>query len=557
MKKLKNKNYILKFILYLLISTLINSKNIVFAKNYNKSELKFSALLNDNTYKEYNNDLVEQIKYLINNVYYYNIPEDLTNVKTVKEIMEKIEDPYTQYYTAEEFKKLQENINNMFSGVGIYYKKHEDGILITNIFPGSSAEYSGLKVGDIVINVDRREIKGLSVETIDKYIKGEEGTKVILDIKRDSQIITFILERRTVEVPTVNSKLLDKNIGYIHIESFGNETPELFKKKIEYLLNSGMESLIIDLRGNPGGYTSSAYEIAGCLIGGKTATVMKDNKGNQTLYGGVSQNLIRDIPTIFITDRNTASASEILTSAIKDYERAFIIGDKTYGKGVQQTAFILMDGSVLKVTTHEFFSPLGNKINKVGVEPHFNTGKIDSLKVAELLFSGNERREYNSQLVKLSIDGKEFIIDFKKGKDRNYRSAFKYIIENSDGDNIEIGSKDNWVKFNKNKISNDFYFENLKTIESLTKSSKDTEFTVKFNKDIRPRTANEFNVKLVDGTFFEEVELEYTVDKSNEIQIKCKENLSTDKEYYLLVEGIESIDGMPLKNGAIARIYVY
>lgn len=557
MKKLKNKSYILKFILYLLISTLINSKNIVFAKNYNKSELKFSALLNDNTYKEYNNDLVEQIKYLINNVYYYNIPEDLTNVKTVKEIMEKIEDPYTQYYTAEEFKKLQENINNMFSGVGIYYKKHEEGILITNIFPGSSAEYSGLKVGDIVINVDRREIKGLSVETIDKYIKGEEGTKVILDIKRDSQIITFILERRTVEVPTVNSKLLDKNIGYIHIDSFGNKTPELFKKKIKYLLNSGMESLIIDLRGNPGGYTSSAYEIAGCLIGGKTATVMKDNKGNETLYGGVSQNLIRDIPTIFITDRNTASASEILTSAIKDYERAFIIGDKTYGKGVQQTAFILMDGSVLKVTTHEFFSPLGNKINKVGVEPHFNTGKIDSLKVAELLFSGNERREYNSQLVKLSIDGKEFIIDFKKGKDRNYRSAFKYIIENSDGDNIEIGSKDNWVKFNKNKISNDFYFENLKTIESLTKSSKDTEFTVKFNKDIRPRTANEFNVKLVDGTFFEEVELEYTVDKSNEIQIKCKENLSTDKEYYLLVEGIESIDGMPLKNGAIARIYVY
>lgn len=562
MKKINNKNHIMKFILYFLFVILINFDNVVFANNniyndHDKLNKSFSTLLKDETYEEYNNEILDQIKYLMNNVYYYDIPESLANAKTVKEIMNKIDDPYTQYYTSEEFKKLQENINNVVPGVGIYYKKHEEGIEIIGILPGSSAEYSGLKVGDIVVSVDRKEIKELSVERIDKYIRGEEGTKVILDIKRNSQLITFILERRTVEIPTVDSKLLDKNAGYVHIKSFGNKTPELFKKKIEYLLSNDIKSLIVDLRGNPGGYTSSAYEIAGCLIGSRTVTMMKDNKGNESFYRGTSQDLLRDLPIIFITDKNTASASEILTSAVKDYDRAFVIGNKTYGKGVQQTSFILLDGSFLKVTTHEFFSPLGNKINKIGVEPHFNTEKIDPLKVAELLFSGNQYREYNSQLIKLSIDGKEFIIDIKKGKDRNYRSAFKYIIENSDGDSIEIGSKDNWVKFDKNKISNDFYFDNLKTMESLTKSSKDTEFTVKFNKDIRPRTVNEFNVKLVEGTFFEEVPLDYVVDKSNEIKIKCKEVLNTDKEYYLLVEGIESIDGMPLKNGSIARVYVY
>ncbi|RXM66302.1 hypothetical protein DP145_08860 [Clostridium tetani] len=563
MKKLNNKNNIIKFILYLLFITLINSNNVVFANNnnehdnYHKLDQQFSELLKDNTYKEYNDGLIEQIKYLINNVYYYDVPESISNAKSVEEIMKDIRDPYTQYYTGEEFKKLQEGINNVFSGIGIYYKKHEDGIIITDMVPGSSAEYAGLKIGDIVIQLNREEIKGLSVEKIDKYIKGEEGTKVILDVKRGTQIVTFILQRRAVEIPTVDSKILDENIGYVHIKSFGNKTPELFKKRIENLLNSNIENLVVDLRGNLGGYTSSAYEIAGYFIGNKTVTIMKDKKGNETLYRGSSQELLRDIPIIFITDKNTASASEILTSAVKDYERAFIIGNKTYGKGVQQTSFILTDESFLKLTTHEFFSPFGSKINKIGVKPNFDTKSIDSLKVAELLFSGGKHREYNSQLVKLSIDSREFIIDLKKGKDRNYRSAFKYIIESSDGENIEIGNKDNWVKFDKNKISNDFYFENLKTMDSLTKSSKDTELTVKFNKDIRPRTANELNVKLVEGAFFQEVQLEYTIDKGNEIHIKCKEDLSTDKEYYLLVEGIESIDGMPLKNGSIARVYVY
>ena len=563
MKKLNNKNHIIKFILYLLLITLMNFNNIAFADNGNRYgdnieiQQGYSELLKDSTYKDYNDDLLDQAKHLLNNFYYYDIPESIDKAKSVKEIIGQLEDPYTQYYTEEEFEKLQEDINNMVSGVGVHYKKHKEGIEITDIIPGSSAEYSGVKLGDIVIKIDRKEIQELSLKTIDKYLKGQEGTKVILDVKRGSKIVTFILERRTVEIPTVNSKILNQNVGYVDIKSFGNKTPKLFKENIESLLNDGMKSLIVDLRGNPGGYTSSAYEIAGCFIGSSTATVMKDKKGNETFYRGESQDLLRDIPTIFITDNNTASASEILTSAIKDYERAFVVGNKTYGKGVQQTSFILMDDSVLKVTTHEFFSPLGHKINKTGVEPHFDTKEINPLKIAELLFSGNEHREYNSQLVKLSIDGKEFTIDLKKGKNRNYRSAFKYIIENSDGEYVQIGSKDNWVKFDKNKINNDFYFDGLKTLESLTKSSKDTEFTVKFNKDIRPRTANELNIKLIDGTFLEEVQLEYTINKSNEIKIKCKENLSTNKEYYLLVEGIESVDGMPLKSGAIARVYVY
>ena len=563
MKKLSNKSHIIKFFIYLLFITLMNFNNIVFADNGNRYndnieiQQKYSELLKSNTYKDYNDNLLDQAKHLLNNFYYYDIPESVDKVKSVKEIIEKLEDPYTQYYTEEEFKKLQKDINNMISGVGVHYKKHKEGIEITDIIPGSSAEYSGVKLGDIVIKIDRKEIKELSLKTIDKYLNGEEGTKAILDVKRGSKIVTFILERRTVQIPTVNSNVLDQNIGYVNIKSFGNNTPKLFKQSIEQLLKSNIKSLIVDLRGNPGGYTSSAYEIAGYFIGNRTATIMKDREGNETSYVGQSQDLLRDIPTIVITDNNTASASEILTSAIKDYERAFIVGDKTYGKGVQQTSFILMDDSFLKVTTHEFFSPLGYKINKIGIEPHFNTKEINPLKIAELLFSGNEHREYNSQLVKLSIDDKEFTIDLKKGRNRNYRSAFKYIIENSDGEYVEIGSKDNWIKFHKSKINNDFYFDGLKTLESLTKSSKDTEFTVKFNKDIRPRTANELNVKLIDGTFLEEVQLEYTIDKSNEIKIKCKENLSINKEYYLSVEGIESVDGMPLKNDAIARVYVY
>lgn len=256
MKKLSNKSHIIKFFIYLLFITLMNFNNIVFADNGNRYndnieiQQKYSELLKSNTYKDYNDNLLDQAKHLLNNFYYYDIPESVDKVKSVKEIIEKLEDPYTQYYTEEEFKKLQKDINNMISGVGVHYKKHKEGIEITDIIPGSSAEYSGVKLGDIVIKIDRKEIKELSLKTIDKYLNGEEGTKAILDVKRGSKIVTFILERRTVQIPTVNSNVLDQNIGYVNIKSFGNNTPKLFKQSIEQLLKSNIKSLIVDLRGN-------------------------------------------------------------------------------------------------------------------------------------------------------------------------------------------------------------------------------------------------------------------------------------------------------------------
>ena len=280
-------------------------------------------------------------------------------------------DKYTQYIPKKDMAKFEESVTGTFVGIGVYMQAEiEKGVVIKELVKDSPAEKAGLLAGDIIKKVDGVEYGYDDFNVISDYIKGKEGTKVVITVERDGKQLDFEILRETIKVQeTVNEKVLDGNIGYIQITSFDSKTGSNFKENVEKLIEDGAASLIIDLRSNGGGIVDEATEIADYLLD-KDQIIMTthDNKDNKEITKSTSDKLF-DLPVVLLVDKGTASASEILIGALKDNGRAKVVGTNTYGKGVIQTVITLSDGSALKITTAEYYTPNGTAIHGVGIKP--------------------------------------------------------------------------------------------------------------------------------------------------------------------------------------------
>ncbi len=233
----------------------------------------------------------------------------------------------------------------------------------------SPAEEAGILAGDTIISVNGIKYTGEDVDIAAASIKGKEGSVVKLEILRNQEIKTFEITRRKVITNPVEAKKLENNIGYIEITSFDEETSDGFKLKFEELKNQGITSLIIDLRNNGGGLVDEALTIADYIVPkGKELLITVDKKQNEKIETS-KENVLIDMPIVVLVNENTASSSEILAGALKDLCEATIVGTTTYGKGVIQELLTFRDGSGLKVTVQEYYTPNRNKINGVGIEP--------------------------------------------------------------------------------------------------------------------------------------------------------------------------------------------
>ena len=295
-------------------------------------------------------------------------------------------DEYTEYLPAEDMSSFTEDIEGEFVGIGVYITKDVENnqILVYGTIPDSPAEQAGLKTGDIITSVDGVECNGDDYDTITNSIKGKEGTKVNIGIYRNGEELSFEIERKTVEVKHVTYQKLDNNIGYINISGFEGDVSTQFENAYNDLNGQGITSLIIDIRSNGGGIVSEALDIAEMMTDkGQTLLIESDKNGKEEVIKAEKGKTIT-IPIVLLVNEYSASASEILAGILKeDVDNATIIGNTTYGKGVIQTLYPLTDGSGIKITTNEYFTPNHNKINKVGVEPDINvddylfTGTLD------------------------------------------------------------------------------------------------------------------------------------------------------------------------------------
>ena len=327
---------------------------------------------------------LSNIKKAIEKYYLWNedIDEEKLKTSAIEGYVAGLEDEYTEYIPADKMKEFTEEINGSFIGIGIYMIEDKDSgrVLVYYPVPGSPAEKAGIKAGDLIISVDGKEYTSDDFNIISKYIKGEEGTNVNLVIERDGENLSFNIVREKIITNPIYTKMIDDNIGYIELPSFDEDTSTEFKNKVGELQEQGAKSLIIDLRNNGGGIVDEATKIADYMLEkGDTIITTIDNKENEeTTYS--TSNPIYTMPIVILVNKNSASASEILVCSMQDNERAKIVGTTTYGKGVIQTLLSLTDGSGLKITTQEYYTPKGNKINKKGIEPDEKIELPDTVK---------------------------------------------------------------------------------------------------------------------------------------------------------------------------------
>ncbi len=286
-----------------------------------------------------------------------------------KGLFEGAGDEYTVYMDKESFASYTEDVTGNYAGIGVRIVMGSDELVtVISVFKNSPAEKAGMQVGDKIIAIEDMDATKLSVDEAASNMRGEAGTTVNITILRGKENIDLSLVRAQLSIESVTGSILDNNIGYINISEFSSSVSDQFVSTLDDQLKDGITSLIIDLRNNPGGDVDETIKIADRLLGSCTIIYTENKISKKTEYTSTAAKSL-DIPIVVLINEYSASASEILAISLKDNDAATLIGTKSYGKGIIQTFKGMLDGSGYKITTEQYFSPIGTVIHEVGVEP--------------------------------------------------------------------------------------------------------------------------------------------------------------------------------------------
>lgn len=320
----------------------------------------------DENIKEFN----EAYQYVIAN--YYEVVDKPKLIDAAINGMLSILDGHTSYMTPDQTKAFEEVMGGEYKGIGIVYTSSADGIhLVTSVLANSPALAAGLKAGDVIVKLDDMDATKKIGTEIASYIKGSSASSVTLIVKRDDKLLTFKIERKVVSIPSVTKELYEKNgqkIGYIYISVFANNTYSQFKTALESLEAKNINSLVIDVRDNSGGYLRAASDILELFLEKNKIMYQMQNKIQTNKYTD-STTESRTYPVSVLINSNSASSSEILASGLKDSYNATLVGNKSYGKGTVQQPNAMSNGGLIKITTSKWLTPTGAFIDKVGITP--------------------------------------------------------------------------------------------------------------------------------------------------------------------------------------------
>lgn len=344
-------------------------------------------------------DKEEEIYNTIDEYYLNGIDNDKMKDGIYKGMVDSLGDPYTVYYNSEEYKQFTSSSSGTYSGIGVAVSQNvtTGAITIVKTFKKGSGEKEGMKPGDVIYKVEGKKIEGLELSKVVSMIKGEEGTFVKVTVLRDGKEIEFNLERKKLEVDTVNYRMEDrsgKKIGYISVSEFDEVTASQFKSAISELNKEGMEGLVIDLRDNPGGLLDVTCEMLDRMIKKGLLVYTVDKYGKRVDEDATDSDSF-DKPVAILVNGNSASASEVFSGAMKDYKAATLVGTKTFGKGIVQSIVPFGDGTAMKVTVSKYYTPNGVNIHGTGIEPDV---VVELSKDATK--NGKYDRKYDNQLTK-------------------------------------------------------------------------------------------------------------------------------------------------------------
>ena len=347
---------------------------------------------------------LQAIEAVLKDYYVGDIDEQKLEEGIYKGFVAGVGDAYTNYYTSDEYASFKEKSSGMYAGIGIQMtlQTYDNSIEVTEVFEGSPAEKAGIKPKDRIIKAAGKRVTGDEFEILPTLVKGTPGTTVDITVYRPSEEknYDFTIERASVASPTVYFRMLDNEVGYIQIKQFEEVTYDQFKVALDKLKKEKAKGLVLDLRDNPGGLLNIVEQIADELVPEGIIVSTKDKQGKGSEYYADSK--YTDIPMVVLINGNSASASEVLAGALKDYSRAELIGTTTFGKGVVQTIIPLSDGSAIKLTTSQYFTPSGVCIQGIGIAPDYevklSTEKI--LKGRELTDTEDDQLQTAIKVVK-------------------------------------------------------------------------------------------------------------------------------------------------------------
>ncbi len=326
---------------------------------------------------------LELLEMLIDQYYMNEVTTEDLRIGVYKGLMSGLGDPYSCYYTAEEYQDLKESSSGMYCGIGAVVQQNVKTMLITIVKPyvDAPAYKAGMLPGDIIYMVDGVDVTGMEIDSVVAMMKGEAGTIVKVTVVRDgvAEPIELTITRDVIEVETIEYEMLANKIGYILISQFDEVTPKQFKDAIEQLEADGMKGLVIDLRDNPGGSLDAVVEMLDYVLPKGLIVYTEDKYGAREEYNG-NDNHELNLPMVVMINGNSASASEIFAAAMQDYKKATLVGTTSFGKGIVQAVMPLTDGTAVKLTVSRYFTPNGVCIHGTGVKPDVEVDLAEELK---------------------------------------------------------------------------------------------------------------------------------------------------------------------------------
>lgn len=299
-------------------------------------------------------------------------PSSETSLTTaaINGMLESLEDSYAVYYDAAHYQYLQEQNSGTFDGIGVTITSVDGKVVVVSVLEGSPAEKAGIKANDVIVSIDGETQDAWDVDDVVLRIRGEEGTSVTLGIQREgeSSLRTFTVTRAAIDVPNVESELLESDIGYISLYTFNEQSANDVRSAIEDLSQQGAKGFILDLRDNPGGLLTAAVDVSSLFVDSGVIVRVEDRDGVAKEYQATGE-AATDAPLVVLINGNSASASEIVSGALQDYGRATLVGERSYGKGSVQEIEELTSGGAIKLTVAHYVTPKNRVIDKIGLTP--------------------------------------------------------------------------------------------------------------------------------------------------------------------------------------------
>jgi carboxyl-terminal processing protease len=510
------------------------------------------------------NDMLPEVRDLLKEKFVDPVPDQVLNAPTIKDMLNKLGDRNTQYLTKSDYDQFLSTLDRSFSGVGIELEMVPEGVKVTKVMAGYGAEKSGVKAGDIIIEAEGNSFAGKSNEYCVTQLRGAEGSKVRVKILRGTATLSLELERMVVTLPLVESKVLDDHIGYIAIYSFGADAAAQFNTNAKDLMAKGVDSWIIDLRDNGGGYTQQAFDLLGDFIGDKPALITKDRSILSLVTNATKQDYTLSGPIVLLTNAYTGSASEITTAAIKDYDKATIVGETTYGSGRVKALMPLSNGDYLKMSIEKFYSPNFNAIDEVGISPHMDLSGVDELKTAELMLKDENKDVAKDQggnkvgYLQLNAGPNNFAVSLADLRQpENWALGMKILDSAYVTTTLKTGGVNGWETFPEASLSERYkiYYPGYVKAGDLQGIPLDKKFTVSFDQDMDWQSVQADSVELINSATGERVKCEFSFADDRKMQVNPQAELKPGTEYWLVIhDTIKDKQGQNITGGvAVAK----